>query len=420
MDFLLQLLPMVLLFEVPPALAIAIAAVWAHLRKPKARSCYAPSVSVSISCYAEGKDAVIAARTLVEQVYEGHIQILCIVDGALQNRETLKALYEFQRSMEHHPRRAMREVVVVPKWQRGGRVSTQNTGLYLATGEIFIACDADTAFDNDMVMHAVQPLADPMVAAVSGNLRVRNWKATVWTRLQAIEYIYSIGVTRTGLSFLNIVNNISGAFGIFRTRLLRQVGGWTSGTAEDLDLTLRLKQYFGRNKELSIAFAPDAIGYTDVPSSLHNFLLQRKRWDGDLAFLYLRKHDRSFDSSLVGKANYVAMLWLGLIHQIVLPFLILGYSCWMLLAHPELLLAVALVVYLCYTAFVLLALSLGLFLFPRHRLQDMRLLPWSLLYAPFMYCYRISSAVSLLGELLLKNHLDSNMAPYWVLKRARM
>ncbi len=314
----------------------------------------------------------------------------------------------------------MREVVVVPKWQRGGRVSTQNTGLYLATGEIFIACDADTAFDNDMVMHAVQPLADPMVAAVSGNLRVRNWKASVWTRLQAIEYIYSIGVARTGLSFLNIVNNISGAFGIFRTRLLRQVGGWTSGTAEDLDLTLRLKQYFGRNKELSIAFAPKAIGYTDVPASLHNFLRQRERWDGDLAFLYFRKHDRSFDPSLVGKANYVAMLWLGLIHQMVLPFLILGYSCWMLLAHPESLPAIFLLIYLCYTAFVLLALSLGLWLFPRHRWQDMRLLPWSLLYAPFMYFYRICSAIFLLGELLLKKHLDSNMAPYWVLKRARM
>ena len=38
----------------------------------------------------------------------------------------------------------------------------------------------------------------------------------------------------------NLVNNISGAFGVFRASFIRWVGGWDAGTAEDLDMTLRL------------------------------------------------------------------------------------------------------------------------------------------------------------------------------------
>ncbi len=42
---------------------------------------------------------------------------------------------------------------------------------------------------------------------------------------------------------MGLLNNISGAFGGFRRSVLKQVGGWNTHTAEDLDLTIRLKQY---------------------------------------------------------------------------------------------------------------------------------------------------------------------------------
>jgi len=418
-ESLIRALGMVLLLEVPPAVLIAVAATWARLRRKHTSQIYTPTISCSVSCYGEGEVAVYAARTLVEQVYPASIQIICVVDGALQNGHTLAALRRFQKEMEKHPLRNIREVVVIPKWQRGGRVSTQNTGLYFATGEVLISCDADTTFDNDMVRHAVLPLADPNVVAVSGNLRVRNWKESIWTRLQAIEYLYSIGINRTGLSFLNAVNNVSGAFGIFRTSMLRQVGGWINGSAEDLDLTLRLKQYFGRKNKMAIRFAADAVGYTDAPASLVQFLKQRQRWDGDLAYLYFRKHTRAFNPSLVGWTNFVALGWLGLVHQIALPFLILGYSCWLLIAETQALVPTLALLYILYTTYILAMQVLSIALFSRHRWQDIRLLPWCFVYFPFSYAYRIWSGFSILTEVFLKTHLDSTMAPYWVLKRAQ-
>lgn len=61
---------------------------------------------------------------------------------------------------------------------------------------------------------------------------------------------------KTGLSEWNLINNISGAFGAFRRDFLRQIGGWDTHTAEDLDLTVRIKHYLKRHPNLKIGFAP--------------------------------------------------------------------------------------------------------------------------------------------------------------------
>ena len=82
-----------------------------------------------------------------------------------------------------------------------------------------MAMDGDTSFDNDMAANAVGHFLDPAVVGVAGSLRVRNVAATLWTRLQAIEYALSIQSAKAGLSEFNVVNNISGAFGIFRIDL---------------------------------------------------------------------------------------------------------------------------------------------------------------------------------------------------------
>lgn len=136
-----------------------------------------------------------------------------------------------------------------------------------------MALDGDTSFDNNMVERVTRHFEDPAVSAVSGCLRVRNADESLAAALQAIEYFVSIQSSKTGLSSFNVVNNISGAFGVFRKSVLELVGGWDAGTAEDLDMTLRIKNYFGRYKKNSrIIFDPEAIGHTDVPATFKGFL----------------------------------------------------------------------------------------------------------------------------------------------------
>ena len=94
----------------------------------------------------------------------GDIEMLALVDGSQQNVATLNALKRLQSYVASRPHR---KLVVVPKTQRGGRVSSLNQGLALARGEIVINLDGDTSVDNDMVRNATAKFADPNVVAVS-------------------------------------------------------------------------------------------------------------------------------------------------------------------------------------------------------------------------------------------------------------
>lgn len=78
-----------------------------------------PSISFVITCYGEGDAIGITIDTLVEQVYPGQIEILAVVDGAVQNQDTYQAALNGEL---RHAGVRNRKVRVIPKWQRGGRV----------------------------------------------------------------------------------------------------------------------------------------------------------------------------------------------------------------------------------------------------------------------------------------------------------
>lgn len=417
----IKFFPFVLLFELPVQLFVMLGALRRHLAEKRAGRApavaYFPRVSCIITCYSEGKDVQKTVRTLTEQIYPGHIELLAIVDGSVQNRTTLDALRALVPYVDRSPRRRLH---VIPKIQRGGRVSSLNQGLALATGEIVMALDGDTSFDNDMIRNAVRHFADPNVVAVAGNLRVRNARRTLVTRLQALEYMLSIHLSRCGLDAFNLVNNISGAFGVFRRRFIAQIGGWDSGSAEDLDLTLRIKKYFGRNPRLRIRFEPRAMGHTDVPETMRQFLRQRLRWDGDLSYLYLRKFRHALRPGLLGMRNFIALIWTGFFFQLALPFVVVGYCSYVFFVYPPaVVLGLLAFVYLFY-ALLTAAMYLEYLLICSERRAADAQLAWLVpLFAGFTFVTRCWSAVATLSEMLLKSHLDSAMAPAWVLRRTK-
>jgi len=412
--------PVLLTIELPVYLAIIVGLIRDRLtpRPADPRSTLpAPTVSCIITCYNEGACVEQTVTSLMEQTYRGSIEILAVVDGAADNTETLAAL---KRLAHRCPRSSRRRMMVIPKWQRGGRVSSLNTGLYLSRGHIVMALDGDTSFDNDMVANAVQRMANPNVIALTGTLRPRNHQAGLWTRLQALEYLIGLLATRTGLSAFNVINNISGAFGVFRRDALLRVGGWECGTAEDLDLTLRLKRYGGRNPGQILAFEPTAVAHTDVPETLTDLLRQRLRWDGDLYYMYARKHRSAFSPDLLGWPNMIATVWYGLIHQVALPFVIAGYLVWLVLLHPPAALLTALgVVYVIYLAITMVLGGLAVALLSERRRSDLPLLAIAPVYPVYRGLMRLWSVVALLAEIILHQHKDTSMAPWWVLKRSQ-
>ncbi|MUJ29632.1 glycosyltransferase [Aliivibrio fischeri] len=411
------LFPIMILIEMPLFILVASGVLrWSvNLLELEATSC--PSISFIITCYGEGEAISETIDTLVEQVYPNKIEILVVVDGAKQNAETYQAaLYGAKK----HQHKQMRTVKVIAKWQRGGRVSTLNAGLSEAKNDLVINVDGDTSFDNNMAWEMAKQFSDPNVLASGGALRVRNWDANLLTRMQSLEYMMSMQTGKTGMSNWGVLNNISGAFGAFRIEVIKRVGGWDTHTAEDLDLTMRLKQYKGRHPNSRLAFTPHSVGHTDAPDTLKILLMQRLRWDGDLLFLFLRKHKQGLSPSLLGWGNFVYTLVYGVIQNVVLPLLMALFSLYVCLSYPiTFVLSMLLFIYLIYITFIVLTFSIYIGLVSERPKEDIKLSIWLPLYPIYAFFMRLITAFSMVNEITRRSHEESSMAPWWVLKRGK-
>ena len=106
---------------------------------------------------------------------------------------------------------------------RGGKAAALNLAARMAHGDIFIVTDCDCSFEPDAIEELLRPLAgNASVAAVSGNILVRNWRRSVTTAIQGIEYLVSISLGKTFAGVLDQVCCISGALAPFAAA--REIG----------------------------------------------------------------------------------------------------------------------------------------------------------------------------------------------------
>ena len=409
--------PMMIMIELPLFILVASGVFRWSWSADNSEPTVFPSISFIITCYGEGDAIRQTIDTLVEQIYPNNIEILVVVDGAKQNQDTYQAALEGEN--RHHSHK-MRLVRVVPKWQRGGRVSTLNAGLSEAKNELVINVDGDTSFDNDMAWKMAKQFSDPNVLASGGALRVRNWDANFLTRMQSLEYMMSMQAGKTGMSNWGVLNNISGAFGAFRINVIKQVGGWDTHTAEDLDLTMRLKQYKGRHPSSRLAFTPHAVGHTDAPDTLKILIMQRLRWDGDLLFLFLRKHKQGLNPRLLGWGNFIYTLVYGILQNVVLPLLMVIFSLYMVITYPmTVVLSMLMCIYLVYITFIIFIFMIYIFLVSERSKEDIKLSIWLPIYPLYALFMRMITAFSMINEITRRSHEESSMAPWWVLKRGK-
>jgi len=416
-DLIVSVFAIVFIFEIPLVVLMITGIVRWHFKQRIRVEEYTPSISFIITCYSEGAAIKQTIDTLVEQIYPSKIEIIAVIDGAAQNRETYETALSCQSMYEGRLGRSIR---VIPKWQRGGRVSTLNAGLHMAKNELIINVDGDTSFDNDMAYIMAKQFANPNVIASGGALRVRNCKTNLLTRMQSLEYMMSLQGGKTGTTQYGLLNNISGAFGAFRKQLLKRVGAWDTHTAEDLDLTMRLKQYLARYPKSQLAFTPHAVGHTDAPDNIKNFVLQRLRWDGDLAFLYLRKHIKGLSPRLLGWKVFIYTLIYGVLKNTLLPALIVGYFIFTIVIYPvEYVLTILLIAYSIYLSLIFLKFIVYCTLISERKKQDVAFAGWLFIYPIYALLARIVTLFALLNELVRRSHEESGMAPWWVLKKGK-
>lgn len=190
-------------------------------------------------------------------------------------------------------------LLVVDKEAGGSKADAVNAGLNAATSPYVCVVDSDSLLERDALLRIMVPvLADPKrVIAAGGIIRVLNGSQLEGGQIrhvrlpsksieaiQVVEYLRAFLIGREAWAQGNMLMIVSGAFGVFRTDIVRAVGGYRStAIGEDLDLVVRLHRHLRKaGTEYEIRFVPDPMCWTEVPSDLRSLGRQRARWQKGL------------------------------------------------------------------------------------------------------------------------------------------
>jgi cellulose synthase/poly-beta-1,6-N-acetylglucosamine synthase-like glycosyltransferase len=170
--------------------------------------------------------------------------------------------------------------------------------------------------------------------------------------IQVVEYLRAFLIGREAWACGNMLMIISGAFGVFRTDLVRSIGGYRAcAIGEDFDLVTRLHRHLlDEGEDYSIQFVPDPVCWTEVPSDLRSLGRQRARWHKGLLDVLWPNKDMLFRLrygligclalpylwvfellapviELGGIATIILAAWFGVLSSaFLLKFLLFGYA----------------------------------------------------------------------------------------------
>ena len=202
-------------------------------------------------------------ESIQRQKYSGNICINIIDDGSTDGTlELLKTM----------PLNSNTRII---KLEHNGKAAALNEGLKNVETDYTITIDGDTVLHPLAVRNIMKKLtnSDKKTAATAGCLFVKNAKKSFITKLQ--EWDYTLGIFGVKLLQGNYNSTLvaQGAFSAYKTKLLKEIGGWKNCVGEDIVLTWQLL-----SKGYETNFAKNAIAYTEVPEKFRALGKQRKRW----------------------------------------------------------------------------------------------------------------------------------------------
>lgn len=278
-------------------------------------------VSIIVPAYNEEVSIAYCAEMLLRLDYPDY-ELIIVNDGSSDN--TLEKLLnefslELQAEKDAQTFNTSKIRKVYKHWNlkltvidkvNGGKADSLNAGINYATGRYVCTIDADSLLDNQALKSVVRPFIEDSRTMVSGGQLAASNDVTlqnnqvvssrmpknIWVLWQILEYIKSFMVSRIGLSKINALLLMSGAFSMFRRDELVKIGGFLSaqnrhsyinkyiGTGkqtvcEDIEIVVRLFKYRYENKQKAkTRFIPGPVCWTEVPEKGKNLFKQRARW----------------------------------------------------------------------------------------------------------------------------------------------
>lgn len=226
-----------------------------------------PTSALTIIVAARNEEAGIAEtmRCIARSEYAGEVTVILADNGSIDATARVARRAALAADLN----------LTVISEARPGKSHALNTALEQVTTPYVITVDADTLLHAEGLRRLIARLesAPAATVAVAGSVLVRNSRANLLTRMQ--EWDYYLGITAVkrmqGLYQTTLV--AQGAFSVYRTEAVREIGGWPDAIGEDIVVTWKLLERGG-----IVIFEPTAVAFTDAPAKVTHFMRQRSRW----------------------------------------------------------------------------------------------------------------------------------------------
>jgi len=226
-----------------------------------------PGISILVAAYNEEASITSTIESIARQQYAGPLQVVVINDGSTDS--TAAKLAEL-----HYP-----WLQVLNLERNAGKANALNAGLALVRHRLTITVDGDSYLHHNALHNLVRRyMSDPPnTRAVAGAVLVRNSRKNMVTAIQEWDYFHGIAAIKRLQSLYQGTLVAQGAFSIYDTTLLRDLGGWAHTVGEDIVLTWAILERGHR-----VGFAENACLFTNAPDTWLQFIRQRQRWSRGL------------------------------------------------------------------------------------------------------------------------------------------
>lgn len=227
-------------------------------------------ITVLIAAYNEEDCIYDTIKSLSFQEYPKTI-IIKVID----NNSKDKTKEEIYRAISDFPQMKI-EYLFEPTQ---GKWAALNSALKTTNTKYYITIDADTYLFKgaiqDLANQITQESKNKNIAACAGCVLVRNSRKNLLTKMQEWEYFLSMATIKRSQGLFQTTMVAQGAFSIYNTELVKQVGGYKNVIGEDIVLSWELLSQPGGWRNY---YNDNAIAFTNVPETFKIFWRQRVRW----------------------------------------------------------------------------------------------------------------------------------------------
>lgn len=217
----------------------------------------------------------------------------------------------------------------------GGKADALNAGINASEYPYVLCMDADSMLQNDSLRNiAAKVIEEDDVLAVGGMIRIINsvtlkdgfvaeykLPESLVQCMQVLEYDRSFLASRILFDKFNGNLIISGAFGLFQKAFLLDIGGYSTDTmGEDMELVVRMHAFARANRiPYKIRYAPDAVCWSQAPSTLRDLCRQRRRWHIGL-FQSISRHRGMLFDLRYGALSFVSFVYFS-VYELFSPYI---------------------------------------------------------------------------------------------------